>query len=180
MRLIRNLLLLASLVTLTACGFQLRGVSAPTKPLPFASLYLDGQGSVLPELKKALERDPRLKLAASAKDAEAVLTVSHEETAKDILTINRGGKVNEYLLTLRVTAEVTQNAEPLGAPRTVLVRRKLGYADQDVLGKEEEEAFLWKDMRRDAADQLVRSLAYVKPLPAAGQQSIKPDAQPQR
>ncbi|WP_082824133.1 LPS-assembly lipoprotein LptE [Crenobacter luteus] len=184
MRFIRKLLLLASLFALTACGFQLRGLTAPLAPLPFASVYLDGQGAVMSELGKALARDPRLTVATSAAQAEVVLRLSDEASAKDILTINRAGRVNEYLLTLRVTAELLRGGERYGEPRTVIVRRRLAYFDSAVLAKEEEESFLWRDMRRDAADQLARSLAYMKPLPAAAQQSLKPavprDAQPVR
>lgn len=42
-----------------------------------------------------------------------------------------------------------------------LVRREMSYSDAAVLGKEREEALLWADMRRDAAEQLVRRLSYL-------------------
>lgn len=58
----------------------------------------------------------------------------------------------------------------------VSVRRSMNYSDSAVLGKEQEEGLLWADARRDAAEQIVRRLAYLK-VPAvspAGPQSLKP------
>ena len=41
----------------------------------------------------------------------------------------------------------------------VQVRRFMDYSDNEILGKEDEEARLWSDMRNDAAAQLILRIA---------------------
>jgi LPS-assembly lipoprotein len=54
------------------------------------------------------------------------------------------------------------------APSDILLRRDLTYSDTDVLGKEQEEALLYRDMQNDAVQQLVRRLEVApKTAPAA-------------
>ncbi|UGA40453.1 hypothetical protein JOS77_14755 [Chromobacterium haemolyticum] len=70
------------------------------KPLPFASLYFDGGGTaVAGDVRTVLARDPRLQVLDNPKQAEAVVTILSENQSKDILTLNVGGKINEYQLT---------------------------------------------------------------------------------
>jgi len=97
-----------------------------------------------------------------ADKAQAVLTVSRIDTRKDIYTITRAAEINEYLLILRVEAQASVNGEPLGEPITVVVNRKMDYANSDVLGKAEEEQTIWSEMRTDAAEQIVRRLTFLK------------------
>lgn len=144
---------------LAGCGFHLRGMSAPLGPLSFSSLNLQNTGSLDEALRAALQRDGRLTLQTGT--AQATLRVEDEESRKDILTINRGGKVNEYLLIYRVNATVQRLTDSAPMPMSVVVRREMSYSDAAVLGKEREEALLWADMRRDAAEQLVRRLSYL-------------------
>ncbi len=91
-----------------------------------------------------------------------MLTVSRIDTRKDIYTITRAAEINEYLLILRVEAQASVNGEPLGEPITVVVNRKMDYANSDVLGKAEEEQTIWSEMRTDAAEQIVRRLTFLK------------------
>jgi len=162
---------------LASCGFHLKGLGANNRPLPFASLFLDGKGNIAGPLSTALARTPNLTMTKDAKSAEAIMTIVAENSSKDIQTINSGGKINEYLLIYRVTARVTLKGESLGPDMTTVVRRSLTYSDNAVLGKDQEEALLWTDMYSDAADQLVRRLSYLKrpeKLPPAGPQTIVP------
>ncbi|MGL6047152.1 MAG: LPS assembly lipoprotein LptE [Vogesella sp.] len=158
-RTLHSVVLALSVSLLAGCGFHLRGLSAPLAPLSFSSLSLQSTGSLDEALRLALQRDGRLTLTSS--QAQATLRVVGEESRKDILTINRGGKVNEYLLIYRVDAAVQRLSDDTALPMSVVVRRELSYSDAAVLGKEREEALLWADMRRDAAEQLVRRLSYL-------------------
>jgi len=158
---------------LAGCGFHLRGMSAPLAPLSFTSISLQETGSLDEALKVALQRDGRLQNVELAR--EVGLSPS-SCLRKDILTINRGGKVNEYLLVYRVDATVQRRQDDAPQPLSVVVRRELSYSDANVLGKEREEAMLWADMRRDAAEQLIRRLSY---LPKPGTDGhAKPASQP--
>ncbi|UGA40454.1 LPS assembly lipoprotein LptE [Chromobacterium haemolyticum] len=59
---------------------------------------------------------------------------------------------------------------------TVVVRRSMNYSDSAILGKEQEEALIWTDARRDAAEQIVRRLAYLK---KAGRRAADRPAKPE-
>lgn len=172
-QLIKSTVLAATLLALSGCGFHLRGLSVPLAPLPFATLAIEQAGSLKEPLIDAVLRDNRVKLVSKSADAEAVLVIDSTSNAKDILTINRGGKVNEYLLTYRVEAHVQRKGEDEEAPLTVIVRREMTYTDSAVLGKEREEELLQADMRRDAVEQLMNRLAHLPPLKPANA-STKP------
>ena len=80
---------------------------------------------------------------------------------RDIYTITRAAKLNEYLFTLHVTAQAYRHNQPWGAPLVAHVRRNMPYSDGLTLGKDEETATIWRDMYNDAADQIVRQLGFL-------------------
>ncbi|BBF87379.1 LPS-assembly lipoprotein RlpB precursor [Aquitalea magnusonii] len=176
-------LALASLVfLLSACGFHLKGMGGSSRPLPFNSVYVEeGSSKLGPILHETLARNEKLVLLSAPKQAEAVLSVLSENQAREVSTINSGGKVNEYLLSYTASVRTVLGGVPVEPDMVISVRRYLNYSDSDVLGKEQEEALLWNDIRRDAAEQLIRRLAYLpRPAqPGKASQSLKPaNAQP--
>ena len=94
-------------------------------------------------------------------DADAEIRVMDVAEKRDIYTITRGAKLNEYLYSLRVSAQAYRRGKAWGAPIQVDVRRSMSYRDETILGKEHEEALLWQEMRQDAAAQIVRRLAFL-------------------
>ena len=169
-RLCRNGALFALTLSLAACGFHLRGVGQPLRPLSFASLTVDGSGPVYDQLMADIRRDGRVQLAGKGQTAQAVLALMPPQTSKDVLTVNRAGKVNEYQLVLTQHALLTFAGSDVPQPLSATVRRTLSYSENVVLGKEMEEAQLWASMQREAANMLVRRLSYIQP-PKAGEAS---------
>lgn len=157
-------LMILGVLALSACGFHLRGLNVPLAPLPFESLYIDNSTSLGGDLNTVLRRDQRITLASSPNAAQAVLKVYGEQTHKDILTINSAGNINEYLLTFRVEAQVLEKGVLIGEPMTILIHRTLGYSDSAILGKQDEESLLWRDMRNEAAEQIARRLSFLTPF----------------
>lgn len=155
----KKLLLLAAVLSLAACGFQLKGTGSIPSGLPYKAWRVDG-GQMQQALENALRRADGQPV--DAPQAQATITVTRLDTKKDIYTITRAAEINEYLLSLRVEAQASRNGEPLGAPMVVLVQRPMEYADSEVLGKQEEEATMWSEMRADAAEQIVTRLAFLK------------------
>ncbi|MDF0606049.1 LPS assembly lipoprotein LptE [Neisseriaceae bacterium TC5R-5] len=178
-------LLLALSVALAACGFHLRGLGGVDRPLPFNMLYLEtGSYAIGNDLRQVLARDQRVQLLPSAQQTQATVSLLSENQAKDILTLNVGGKINEFQLTYTATVRTVLYGVPVEPDMVVTVRRSMNYSDSAILGKEQEENLLWADARRDAAEQIVRRLSFLtKPAnaPISGPQSVKPvDASPQR
>ncbi|WP_280191658.1 LPS assembly lipoprotein LptE [Delftia sp. PS-11] len=152
---------------LGACGFRLRGV--PT--FVFRSLYLHApRGSqVARELQRNLAsasdkltvlRDP-----ASPDDADVIFQLIGEQQERVVVGMNALGQVRELQLRLRVRFKLrTPNGDEPIPETEILQRRDVTYNESNALSKEAEEAMLYKDMRRDVVQQLLRRLAAVKSL----------------
>ncbi|MGF6148948.1 LPS-assembly lipoprotein RlpB [Kingella potus] len=147
----------AAALLLAACGFHPKGMQ-PYDRLPYQQWHIQGA-----QLQRPLENALRSAggTPVPAAQAQAVLKVEEAETQKDVLTITRAALVADYLLVLKVRAQAYRNGEPLGKPMEAEVRRQLEYADSEVLGKQEEEETVRREMQRDAAEQLVRRLSFL-------------------
>ena len=143
---------------LAACGFHLKGTYAYDH-LPEQKWYISG-GQLQKPLENAI-RHASGKPVAQAKAAQAELRVTSFDNKRDIYTITRAAKLNEYLFTLRVTAQAYRNNQPWGAPLVANVRRTMPYSDGLTLGKDEETNTIWRDMHNDAAEQIVRQLGFL-------------------
>ncbi|VEJ21403.1 Rare lipoprotein B, putative [Neisseria animaloris] len=152
-----KILLPAAALLLAACGFHLKGMGGISGSLPYQEWHVAG-GQMQQPLENALRRAD----GKPATQAPVSVTVTNIETRRDIYTITRAADISEFLLILRVEAQAAKNGQPWGEPMVVLVQRKMDYADSEVLGKQEEEATVWAEMRADAADQIVRRLTFLK------------------
>lgn len=145
-------------VCVSACGFYLKGKGGLDNDLSYRSWTVEG-GQMQQPLESVLRRVGDVDLQATK--PEVVLRITRYDQTKDTSAINIGGNTLEYLLILRIEAQAYRNGDTLGAPIQVQVHRYMDYADNEILGKREEEAQLWRDMQYDAARQLVRRLAYL-------------------
>lgn len=156
----KKLLLLALILTLGACGFQLRGAAQ----LPFQTLYVDASGSqVGPDLQRGLRHGSNVKIANTPGEAQAVLRVLGENREKRILSLNASGRVSEFLLFYRLSFHVHDGkGKELMPVQQIELKRDLSFNDAQVLAKEQEEILLYKDMQNDAVQQVIRRLSAVK------------------
>ena len=163
----RRLLLIVVTLLLAACGFQLRGPLV----LPFDTLYVP-----LPEsaelhslIKRSVETSSHTRIVAEPKSAQAILVITSDTSARNILSLNSAGQVRELELqrtfTFRVHDSANRDLMPAGK---IVVRREITYSDVQVLSKESEEALLWRDIQKDLVQQLLRRLATAKPKAEAG------------
>lgn len=147
----------AAVLLLAACGFQLKG-QAPYSRLPYPNWHIGG-GEMQQALEDALIRAQGKPSAAQT--AQAAVVLEQISTRRDVLTVTRAALINEYVLVLEARVQAYRGGEAWGKPFSVSVRRKMAYADSQVLGKQEEEAQIWQEMQRDAADQIMRRLAFL-------------------
>jgi LPS-assembly lipoprotein len=148
-------------VCLSSCGFQLRGQAA----IPYESLFIETAGYSLfaNDLERAIRSGSKTRIAQNRNEAQAVLRIVGESNERIILSLSSGGKVKEFELRYRVAYRLTDVAgNNLVPPGEILLRRDLTYDDTQVLGKESEEAYLFRDMKTDAVQQLLRRLAVGK------------------
>jgi LPS-assembly lipoprotein len=152
-------LLLAALLglSLTACGFQLRGSSS----LPFSTIYVPGSsGGIALDLKRTIQAGSSTRVVDSPKDAQAILEIFEAAREKDILSLTGAGRVREYRLRLRVRYRVRDAKGREYVPTTTLQQvRDITFNDSLVLAKESEEELLYRDMQSDMVQQMMRQLA---------------------
>lgn len=155
------LLAVAMLVSLSACGFALRGPVS----FPFKSIYigLSDSSSLGGELKRQIRANGQTQITAEAKDAEVILDVLSETREKQILSLNSQGRVREYnlLYNFRFRLRDAVGKEYL-EPVTVQLKRTITFNEAQVLAKESEEALLYRDMQSDLVQQIIRRLSVVK------------------
>jgi LPS-assembly lipoprotein len=153
--------LAATALLVAACGFQLRG----TATLPFNSMYVQAAPASVfaTQLKRAVVAGSGTRIAERPEQAEVILQITNELQEKQILSLGGGGRVSEFQLRYRVSFRLTdsKNREHIPASEIVL-RRDFAFQDDLALSKESEEALLYRDMRIDAVNQLMRRLQAAK------------------
>ena len=149
--------LLATLIA--GCGFHLRGQAA----LPFDSIYVSGAPAFANQIARAMRAGSQTRITNNPKDAQVTLQILAEQRERVILSLSAAGRVREITLRYRVSYRLTdaKGIEYIPASEIVL-RRDITYNDTDVLGKEQEENLLYRDMQNDAVQQVVRRLQVAK------------------
>ncbi len=146
-------------LTLAACGFHLRGQAA----LPFESMYISGSPTFATQLARAIRTGSNTRISTNPKDADVTLQVVGEQNERVILSLSGSGRVREIQLRYRISYRLTdRESRELLPTSEVQLKRDLTYSDTDVLGKEQEEALLNRDMRNDAVQQVMRRLQVAK------------------
>ncbi|APR04859.1 LPS assembly lipoprotein LptE [Thauera chlorobenzoica] len=157
----RRLLLAGSglaALTLAGCGFHLRG----PQQLGFASVHINtpAQTELGARLRRMIATTGTTVVAEDEQDAEARLRILTNNRGREILSLTGAGKVREYQLTQTLRFQVLDKAgQALIPPTTLSARREYTFDDSQVLGKEQEEELLYRDMQNDLVQQLMRRLA---------------------
>ena len=146
-------------LTLSGCGFQLRGQAA----LPFSTAFV--RAPETSNVGNALRRtlSSQQKLAASQEGASIRIALEREAYRKNILALSGGGKVREYRLEYVIQLSVFDaGGKTLVEPSEILLSNDFSYSDDQILAKEAEEASLNRAMEQDALRQILRRLSYLK------------------
>ena len=164
--------LLAMALTLTACGFQLRGAAS----YPFASVFVQrpaafGVGTitvagaaapVVPDVIAGLTQNG-VQIKTKIEDADFAIRFLQVFFDKRVLSLSGGGRAREFELEYRVRYEfVDAKGRDWGEPGEITIRRDFSFAESQALAKEGEERQLIRDMQLDAAAQILRRLQAVK------------------
>ena len=161
----RTLLSSLAVATLAGCGFRLRGVP----DFSFDALYVAAPaGSLLArELRRTLQgaggqltlRDDPTQLTPGG----AILELLQEQQERVVVGLNASGQVRELQLRLRIRFKLrTPGGQELIAETELVQQREISYSETIALAKEAEEALLYRNMRSDLVQQLMRRLSAVK------------------
>ncbi len=152
-----------SAVALGACGFK-----PVTATLKLDNLYVkaDGFASFGGEFRRYVQAYSRTSLADTPAGAQAVLEIVNESQAQQILSLTIQGTVQEYLLRYQVTYRLKdKSGRDIVPESTITLVRALTWNDNVALGKANEADFLYRDMKLDAVQQLVRRLSTIDLTP---------------
>ncbi|MAV31236.1 MAG: lipoprotein B transmembrane [Cycloclasticus sp.] len=149
-------------VSLMACGFKLRG--AVDLPEELQKIYIAGSQH------SHLVRDLSEMLGYSAEvvqnrtDADAVLVIKKEESDNRTLSVDSRGKVRESEMQYAVVYSlVKSNGDVLLDNETLLLVRDFIDDENDVIGRTNESVVISRDLKRDAAQQILRRIQALKP-----------------
>lgn len=162
---------------MSGCGFALR--KAPT--FAFDTVRLQGmEGTeVSRELRDALRANgvsvitlntptpagaPAPQAQAQAQ-AQAILTVLVDQRERVVVGQTAAGQVRELQLRTRFVFRLRTPADKILIDDVeLLLERDISFNETQVLAKDAEEAMLYRDMRGDIVQQVLRRLAAVKSL----------------
>jgi LPS-assembly lipoprotein len=150
-------------MTLSSCGFQLRGQAA----IPYKTLFIETTGfsQFANDLERAIHSGSQTKVVHSRGDAEAVLKIMGESQDARIVALSSAGRVLEFEFHYRVSYRLTDPAgKELATPGQIDLSRDMTYDDNAVLAKESEQLLLFRDMKSDAVQQMLRRLSVAKPV----------------
>ncbi|MCW8907683.1 MAG: LPS assembly lipoprotein LptE [Sedimenticola sp.] len=156
---LRPFLLLLALALLSGCGFQLRGKI--TLPAAIGPVHIQGLGEydeVRRELVQLI-RFNNIQIADQREQASSILRISDRSSDRRVLSVDGNGNVAEYELhegarfsLLAKDGATLVESQPVSTLTTYL------NSETEVLGKQQEEGQLRKDMQRDLAAQIMRRL----------------------
>ncbi|AWI80039.1 MAG: hypothetical protein CVU19_14290 [Betaproteobacteria bacterium HGW-Betaproteobacteria-13] len=149
---------LAASAMLAGCGFHLRG----PQPLAFSTLHVSVSefSDLGSAIRRKVENSGTTTVTENAGKAEARLQILANERGREILSLTSSGTVREYQLTQRIRFRLIDNKNvELIPPTNISGQREYTFDDEEVLGKEQEEALLYRDMQADLVQQIMRRLA---------------------
>ena len=158
----RRCLLIAAALPLAGCGFELR--RAPE--LRFRTIQLAGfkpRSPLADELRININASTTTLVVDALAQAQVVLEAVDDAREKVVVASNSVGQVTEFQLRERFSYRLRSVGGRELIPKTdILLNRDLSYTESAALGKEQEEAFLYRTMQSDIVSQVMRRLASVQ------------------
>ena len=156
-----KLLFLIVLMTLSSCGFKLKG----SYEIPYQTIYIQavGESRVARGIKKRIQRKPNNEIVQTLSAAEVTISILEEASTRTVAVLSNEGSVDEYELiyTIRYKIELLKNSSsPM--ERQIVLRRKITHSDLDIAAKSNEEDALIDDMASEAANSILVRLSREK------------------
>lgn len=152
------MLVLASSLLTSACGFKLRGdVEIPAQLNP---MFIKARGAS-PVRNAMVERlrGTQVELAANPQDARVIIRINNESRSTRVVALDSSGKALARELHYHVTFDVVApDGKRLVQPQTLDLVRSYNDADVAVLGKQSEANLIYEDMIRESANRILGQL----------------------
>lgn len=158
------LVLSVVVILITGCGFKLRGLM--DSPSWLSSIAIDIQ-DVHQDLAFALKENFKALgiPVVPPSSGQYLLVVEKDESQQQITSVSASTTPRQYQLHYRVTYSLLKaNGEPIISSNSILVSRQLTVNNNRILGSNFEEMLSYKEMRKEAAMQIVNRLGSLKPI----------------
>lgn len=146
------------LITISSCGFHLRGTEKSGESR-IESLYLyspDTFGALTHGLRERFEQNGT-RLTETEEKADLVLRLSSERRSRRPVTTTSEISVAEYEIRLEVDLAFSLSDEDNTLPQaTLYAQRVYSFNEGSLVGNSEEERLLVEEMRQELIDQIVR------------------------
>ena len=148
---------LAACAALAGCGFQLRGQT--NLPDDIQTVYVDGPVVFVDELETFINGGGA-EVIGVREEADAIVTLGQERFLRRVLSVDPDtGKDREFELVYLVDFTVSRPDGTVAVgPENIRLVRDFVFDADAVLGASREESVLQLEMRRDAAEELVRRI----------------------
>jgi LPS-assembly lipoprotein len=158
-----KLIFIFVVLTLSSCGFHLRGESSI--PPQLSPLYIDSLQSYAPfekSLHNAL-RSNNIQTVASLSEAKAVLKITNQSLTKNIVTISPSTQVTQYNMSFTVSYEILDAKGKLIIPvQSAVTSTTYSVNMTQMLGTTNQEELLVKNLRRDVISIILSQLGSEK------------------
>jgi LPS-assembly lipoprotein len=159
----KKFLTLSLTLLLTSCGFHLQGEKQLSPPLH--RMYLqapDPYGQLARSLKQYLKMS-HVQLVNSPRLASTILTVLHDETSQDLLSVSGTQQTRQYNLKVTVVFEITDaKGMIILGPQILSESRTITIQSNQVLGSSNEANLFFQQMRRTLAYNILNRIASVE------------------
>lgn len=156
-----KLLLLGIAITLSSCGFKLKG----SYEIPYQTIYLQAEveSRVGRVIKKKIQRTSNVDLVQTASAAEVAINILSEGSVRTVAVLSNAGSVDEYELVYTVGYRFDSLNESINTvDHQLVLRRKITHSDLDIAAKSNEENALINDMASEAATRILVRLSREK------------------
>lgn len=159
-RLTSTLVLIFSLVALSACGFQLRGqaLQLDKLPGPVQVSGIDRYSPLYREIARQL-KSSGLRLADAGQKAGSRLLIQDYRSSSRVFSLNSSNAASEYELeeSFRFSVRTPDDGERVAA-QALRVLRIFSTSSDNVTVRKREEKQLREDMRRELVNRMIRRI----------------------
>lgn len=157
--------LLASilLVTLTSCGFTLRGDTELAEPLKLMYLQtVDPYGPFTKSLDQSLKMS-NVTTVSNPKKAHTILQIIRDDTEQKLLSVSGTQQTRQYELKVTVMFQVLNNkGSIIVGPQALAETRTITVQSNQILGSSNEANSYFDQMRRSLASAVMYRLSSVQ------------------
>jgi len=148
------------MLMLASCGFHLRGSAGTKLGETLPSLVVDGietESGFGLELVRVLRAND-VDVIPLSKGQQPVLRMQPVEASKEVLSVDQDVRAREFTLVSKVRFKLKGVPGAASSTRSARVRRDLVVDPNQVLGSEQEERRLLKEMEQELAQMVVLRL----------------------